>query len=120
MSSAESQLIIAFREEMRTGFTEFTTEMRNGFAGFTTEMRDGLSQVSNRLDRTNELLLETRTELHEMKDELHEMKDDMSSKLSGISNFLLLSEKSHAKTDRRFDDLEARMKILEEQKKRQE
>ena len=101
MASAESQLIVAFREEMRTGF-----------AVFATEMRQGLSQVSDRLDRTNELLVETRTELHEMK-------EDMSSKLTGISNLLIQSEKSHNKTDRRLDDLEARMKNLENQKKRQ-
>ena len=81
MASAESQLIVAFREEMRAGF-----------AVFATEMREGLAQVSDRLDRTNELLIETRTELHEMK-------EDMSSKLTGISNLLIQSEKSHNKTD---------------------
>ena len=86
--------------------------MREGFAGFKTEMREGLAQVSDRLDRTNELLVETRAEVHELK-------EDMSSKLTGISNLLIQSEKSHNKTDRRLDDLETRMKNLENQKKKQ-
>jgi chromosome segregation ATPase len=153
MSSSESELITAFREEMRAGFAGFTGELREGFAGFRTEMRDGLSQVSVRLDRTNELLIETRGELHEMKGELHEMKGElrevkgelhemngelrevkgelrevkgevnemkteMSLNFRGISNFLLLSEKSHNKTDKRLDDLENRIQMLEDKKKK--
>jgi len=43
----------------------------------------------------------------------------MSSKLTGISNLLIQSEKSHNKTDRRLDDHEARIKDLENQKKQQ-
>ncbi len=115
MSSSESELITAFREEMQAGF-----------AGFKSELRDGLAQVSNRLDRTNELLVETRVELHEMKGELHEMKGElhemkteMSLNMNGISNFLLQSERSHNKTDMRLDDLEDRVKNLENKKKQQ-
>jgi septal ring factor EnvC (AmiA/AmiB activator) len=117
MSSSESELIVAFREEMRAGFALFAAEMR-GFGVFATEMREGLTQVreglahvSSRLDRTNELLLETRTELKETRTEV-------SLKLNGISNFLILSEESHVKADGRLLDLEIRMKKLEKDKKR--
>jgi polyhydroxyalkanoate synthesis regulator phasin len=68
-------------------------------------MREGLSQVSSRVDRTNELLLETRSE--------------MSSKLTGISDFLIQSEGSHNKSDKRLDSLETRVTKLENEKKRQ-
>lgn len=90
--SLDRELIAAFREEMRDGFQVFATEMRAGLGEVKDELRTGLAGVNARLDQTIERLDHLETEI--------------GGKLSGISSFLISSERTYVQLEKRVSKLE--------------
>lgn len=106
--SLDKELITAFREEMRDGFQVFATEMRAGLGEVKDELRTGLAGVNARLDQTNVRLDQTNIRLDRTIERLDHLEKELGGKLSGISSFLISSERTYAQLEKRVSKLEDR------------